>query len=132
MQRVEKTRDGLLAPRSYIIVNQKVRDLTCNGCGPKMIEFLVPEKLWGVDIEKACDIHDWMYSEGEDESDRNFADDVFHKNMLLLIYAHPCSRVLRRMRLRAARLYYNAVRGLGSIFFKSRVKRMFKRIWNWI
>lgn len=43
----------LYAPESYIKASQDLRDLICNGCGPKALACLVPSTLWGLSIEEA-------------------------------------------------------------------------------
>ncbi len=88
-----------------------------NGCGPSGWRVdLVPDNLLGVDIASACDIHDWMYEEGED---RQEADEVFLKNMLELVNAKGgWLRCFRRM---LARFYYRVVAKSGAEYFRVKI-----------
>jgi len=57
----------------------------CNGCGTGWSEKLVPDTIYGMSIEEACCVHDYMYVVGATEEDKVNADHVFLDNMLILI-----------------------------------------------
>lgn len=42
----------LYAPDSYIKATDEIKEMVCNGCGPKALTCLVPSKLWGLSIEE--------------------------------------------------------------------------------
>lgn len=95
-----------------------------NGCGPKKLFFgsdigdaLVPDTIWGLSICKACDIHDFMYTLGITEKDKEVADRIFLDNMFRIIdqkNGYSWMRVLRRKR---AEKYYKAVSNMGENAF---------------
>lgn len=99
----------LLTSQSYLDAPQELRDKVCNDCGPEgLIGKLVPEHLLGTDISTACNIHDWMYQEGED---RQKADLFFLTNMVLL-----CSTTVKNILLTVGQ--YELKQPLGRLFFR--------------
>lgn len=111
----------LWAPATYVSAPTAARARTCNGCGAKGLGgWLVPDTLWGLAIEECCDVHDWMYSEGGDESDRLWADMVFLGNMLYLIerQSGAIASLLRMPRRHRALKYFEAVRAGGAPWFQ--------------
>ena len=42
----------LYAPTSYLEASDELKDVVCNGCGPKALACLVPSHLWGLNIEE--------------------------------------------------------------------------------
>ena len=83
---------------------------------------LVPDKIWGLDITEACNIHDWTW-------DKAFAswDEfrrwnlVFLNNLMRIISAKTKWKWLRILRRRRALKYYQAVEEFGaSIFWDSK------------
>lgn len=103
----------LLAPESYHAATQELRNKVCNGCGPAgLLGKIVPEQLIGADVSEACNIHDWMYHEGEDKQK---ADLFFLANMILI-----CSRGKKWLfpfRMWLAGKYFLAVHYGGSEYF---------------
>ena len=104
----------LYVPHSYQIATRDERLKRCNGCGPKGLGWLVPDKFWGLDVQLACDIHDWMCSESRDDNERRAADEAFLNNLLYLIETRSCCTLLRWLRSYRAMTYYNAVREGGG------------------
>ena len=102
----------LYYPNSYL--NASAGDIAkiVNGCGTKGWKGdLVPDKLLGVSITLSCNIHDWMYHEGVTVADKKDADNVFLSNMTAQIMnKRKQFRFMRRIRLRLARRYYQAVK----------------------
>ena len=97
-------------------------DYFSNGCGPKGLGWLIPDKYLGVDFGPACDIHDWDYLWGKTEKAKKEADFRFVKNMFRLVarsklMATQCPKTLKRLRQKRAMLYYKAVRDFGSKSF---------------
>lgn len=123
----------LFAPDSYWKLTLSEREGATNGCGALG---LVPDSIFGVDVREACNIHDWMYSQGETLEDKEEADRVLLNNMLRLIEAHSeCKptegflssviaifkgwkcKLLLGLRRHVALGYYNAVCDLGGPFY---------------
>ncbi len=108
----------LFAPASYVEAAPEVRRIAVNGCGPGgWLADLVPDTLYGLDVAPACNIHDWMYAAGQTIEDKAEADRVFLNNLLRLIDAAGGWWVLRWLRRRRARTYYEAVRLFGGPAF---------------
>lgn len=108
----------LYAPESYVAAPPQVRATVVNGCGPGGWKVdIIPDTIWGLDIRPACDIHDWMYTAGETIADKDEADRVFLNNCLRLIDAAGGLWLVRALRRRRARVYYEAVRHFGGPAF---------------
>jgi hypothetical protein len=43
----------LRAPKEYWELTPEQMDELTNGCGPKSVETLIPDKVWGLSIEEA-------------------------------------------------------------------------------
>lgn len=106
----------LYAPESYWTATTTERSAVCNGCGVAGWKGkLVPDTLWGLNISKSCDIHDWMYHFGKTEEERCEADRVFLNNLIRIINHHGGALAgLRRYR---ATTYYNSVHRFGGSAF---------------
>lgn len=110
----------LYAPESYINASPEVRAAAVNGCGPGGWKVdLIPDVIWWLDISPSCNIHDWMYTVGETLADKEEADRVFLNNVLRQIDAAKGCWLIKRLRLRAARAYYEAVQHFGGPAFWS-------------
>jgi hypothetical protein len=110
----------LYAPETYVRSSDKVRSLVVNGCGPGGWKVdIIPDTIYGLDISPACNVHDWMYTGGETLADKEEADRVFLNNMLRIIDAAGGWWVLRQLRRRRARVYYEAVQHFGGPAFWS-------------
>lgn len=110
----------LYAPPAYIQASERVRDIVANGCGPQGWKVdIVPDTIWGLSIREACRIHDWMYASGIGSYDKAEADRVFLYNMLRTIEAAGGWGILRALRRRRARTYYEAVEHFGGPAFWS-------------
>lgn len=106
----------LYAPESYWNATSIERSSVCNGCGTAGWKGkLVPNTMWGLDIRKACDIHDWMYHFGKTEEDRYEADKAFLSNLVRIINAN--GGILAGLRRYRAVTYYNAVHRFGGPAF---------------
>ena len=111
----------LWCPESYKRATAEERKRKCNGCGTKGLGgILVPDTMYGLNIKEACDIHDWMYAEGNTITHKNTADRVFRNNLLRIINARPHGRgIISFLRRRRARAYYKAVKHFGGPAFWS-------------
>jgi hypothetical protein len=105
----------LYAPKAYWRYPRDWILNSTNGCGSKGFGWLISDRIWWLNINEACRIHDFMYGSGVKEADREEADRVFLNNMTRLISDGVCFlRPLRRIR---ARQYYLAVRFFGGPSF---------------
>ena len=108
----------LYAPERYIQASPEVRRAVANGCGPSGWKgYLVPETIYLLPVGETCDIHDWMYAEGETIADKDVADRTFLNNLLRLIEAAGGPRPLQWLRRRRALKYYRAVCLFGGPAF---------------
>lgn len=108
----------LYAPQSFIAASAAVRAVVTNGCGAKGWKVdLVPDTLYGLDVADVCDIHDWMYAEGETIADKDEADRVLLNNLLRKIAAKTKYVWLRWLRRKRALKYYQAVAEFGGPAF---------------
>ena len=108
---------ALWAPQSYLDASPKQLKEACNGCGTEGWKGdLVPETIWGLNINECCCIHDWMYNEGTTPKDKERADTTFLNNMLRLVNQSDWW-ILRLLRRRRALKYYEAVNQFGGPAF---------------
>ena len=106
---------------AYQQASRELIDEISNGCGPGGWKFdVVPDNLLGVDISRACEIHDWDYADGTLDRHRNEADKRFLRNMRKLVRAAGGPRHLRWARLCLAWWYYRGVHKLGAAAFTRR------------
>lgn len=105
----------LYAPPSYWSLTDGERSCY-NGCGTSGWKgAVVPETMWGLNVTRACNIHDHMYKFGQTEEDRAEADRVFLNNLLRIINAK--GGWLAWPRRYRAMTYYNFVNKYGSVHF---------------
>lgn len=90
-----------------------------NGCGTAGWKGgLVPDKIYGLSVQEACEIHDVDYHWGETIDHKYEADRTFLNNMIRLIQAKKRAWWwTTRLRLRMARKYYWAVKYFGGPAF---------------
>jgi transposase len=87
-------------------------------CGSETAVFdYVPDSVLGLSIQGACCIHDFMYSQGTKQWDKERADRIFLENMLALILAGTKWGWLLWMRKHRAYMYYTAVVKFGGPSF---------------
>lgn len=108
----------LYAPEEYWLLTDSERACISNGCGAKGIcGWIVPDRIWGLSITEACNIHDFMYFMGETKEDKEHADRVFLNNMLRLIEVNTKWDWLKKLRAKRARTYYRFVCEYGGPAF---------------
>lgn len=108
----------LYAPEQYWRLPETVRLTVVNGCGPGgWLRFLVPDTNWGLNITPVCDIHDYMYTIGQNHDDKVAADRVMLNNHIRWIDANTKWDWLRRLRYNRAAFYYEKVRDFGGPAF---------------
>ncbi len=91
-----------------------------NGCGPKgILGKLIPDNLFGLSVNDACNNHDKLYSVGGNSDKRKVADQVFLFQMLRKINAADDGKWLSFLRKIKAYTYYFSVRLWGKFFYQS-------------
>jgi hypothetical protein len=113
----------LFAPPEYWRLSEDERKAFRCGPGRGVLEWLVPENIVGCSVSAACSVHDFMYAHGITATDKCEADAVFLNNMIRLIEAAGGPWLLRRLRLRRARIYYEAVSHFGGPAFWNQKNR---------
>jgi len=112
------TIDAVFAPPAYCKASPELIAELTNGCGAADAKFdFVPDKIWGLSIEPACRVHDWMYLYGQTIADKDEADRVFMNNMLRLIHLRSANKFIRYLRNKRALSYYQAVQSFGGPAF---------------
>lgn len=107
----------LQVPTSYRNADQELINQYTGGCGPgKLGDALVPDRIVGESVFLACQVHDWMYNEGETLKDKKIADRVFLVNMLEII---DDGELIDHIRINIAFTYFKAVRAGGGSSFTS-------------
>lgn len=108
----------LFAPHSYLQATPLQRSRVCNGCGGagSWSAWLVPNHIWGLCIEEACNIHDWAYGHGYGKAR---ADLMLLCNLLIL--CGRGSRWLLPLRGLRCLAYYLAVTFFGRRFYGRKV-----------
>jgi hypothetical protein len=109
----------LFAPPEYWRLTDEERSQFRCGPGRGVLEWLVPETMYGLTITPACAIHDFSYRIGQNDQDKTDADDVFLNNMVRIIEAHTNNKILLCLRLRRAKTYYQMVKQFGGVAFWS-------------
>ena len=114
----EIIRPKIYAPITYWELSPEDKKEICNGCGSKD-GLKVPNTFWGLNIEEACNIHDYMYNNGKTHYDKLFADAMFRLNLTVIIDAKETFKdklfsVLRHYR---SGTYYIAVAKYGNYSF---------------
>lgn len=108
----------LCSSLSYRKASCAQREAVCNGCGSARAKFdFVPDSIWGLSIEEACDNHDWDYHEGEIFDDKVVADRTWLNNMLRIIDARSKSKIIRNIRRNRAHVMYKLVCKYGGPAF---------------
>lgn len=98
----------LVKPENY----QEHEGCSC-GAADAVFDY-VPDTVYGLNIKKACCIHDFMYSAGKNLWDKERADRIFLENMLVLIAAGTKWGWLLWLRKRRAYSYFQAVVKFGG------------------
>lgn len=118
----ERSTVKLFAPQTYLQASPQVRNQVINGCGTAGWKGgLIPDNLLGLSIHDCCNIHDWMYEVGQTLADKEEADRVFLNNMVRLITGETWFWTVKRLRLRLAKGYYEAVQHFGGPAFWANV-----------
>lgn len=107
------------APDAYRALSDEALATIVNGCGPEGWRVdLVPDSLLGLCITPECNLHDWMYGKGGDETARKLADVTLYLNIAakVLLEGGP----LVPFRMAGAVVFYKAVRIGGKEHFGER------------
>ena len=116
MKGIVRNADGLFVHTTYEKATPNERDRVCNGCGSADAKFdFVPDTIYGLNINAACNPHDWAYSKGKTWQDKFIADICFLANLLVIITRH--GGWLRWLRYKRALKYWMAVHEKGASAF---------------
>lgn len=87
------------------------------GCGSdkSWVDF-IPDNFVGVNIKICCQIHDYLYTTGGTEKDRELADRMFRTNMKITVF-NDSNLIFRDTNLKLCEVYYIAVRRYGASSF---------------
>lgn len=108
-------KDTLFYPKSYRYVPER----EINGAGPKGYGNYVRDTIGKVSIKEAANIHDSYYFLGRTKGiRRKYADQLFLKNMRLIIEKKARNKIHKAYCLSIAQTYYWAVRLFGGHCFK--------------
>uniref|UniRef100_A0A6M3IQ10 DUF1353 domain-containing protein n=1 Tax=viral metagenome TaxID=1070528 RepID=A0A6M3IQ10_9ZZZZ len=108
----------LYIPDEYKDLSKDKLKLLTNGCGPAGWKYdLVPDKIYGLCIKRACDIHDICYFYGKTNEDKATADRIFFNNILRIIDQGHNWWLLKFLRRRRAKKYFYAVKWFGGPAF---------------
>jgi hypothetical protein len=101
----------------YRAMPDNERDANC-GCGTAK-SWIVPDTIYGLNIKPVCCIHDFDYSQGKTQGDRERADYRFLRNLMETIDQAPgmWNAMLRMPRRRRALKYYECVNRFGDEAF---------------
>jgi len=98
----------LVVPKTFLEATPEEIENKTSGCGPGDIgDWFVPDTIYGESVFFACQIHDWMYGEGDNIDDKKWADLTFLINMTLLVIDNGDD--LDVLRLRRVMTYFEAV-----------------------
>lgn len=109
---------GLLAPLSYWQATQERLEEVVNGCGPAALGELIPDKIWGLVITDACNIHDWCWSIADNLIEKRTYDTLFLWNMRTMINLYTQNLFLKKLRHLRARTYWYQV-FINESYFKA-------------
>ena len=102
----------LYAPLEFWTATKEEIDEVAYGCGPgRLGDYLIPDRVWGLSILRACRIHDYSY---HIKTAKTVADVVFYENMQRIVIACTKWRWLKSLRLRRVKIYYLAVKYCGD------------------
>ncbi len=114
------TKRGLIVPKDYYTARQSQLDDICNGCGPGGWKFdLIPDTIYGINVNGACNPHDYCYHFGETIEDKQYADLVFLYNLRVIVNETPQNFVMKFLRERRVLKYYYAVHLFGDSAFEA-------------
>jgi hypothetical protein len=117
IEKYEKDSFEMFAPKTYWQASPEEIGRKAGGCGPGEIgDWLVPDDFLGDPVRPPCEVHDWMYGEGETEEDKKWADLLLLINLVLAVIRDPGK--LDFARLRMAMDYYEAVHFGGKDAFE--------------
>lgn len=111
----------LYAPEEYWLLTDE--DKKAMGCGPgKWGDYLVPDTMYGLNVQPSCSIHDTCYALGKTDEDKIIADVMMLMNNLAIIQAKSWP-LIRAARCYRAMSYFLAVsEGGEKAFWKGKTK----------
>lgn len=114
---------NLFVPEAYRKAKPAERARYCNGCGgaatgrlSRLVNWFIPQSIWGICVRPACDIHDWSYAHG---LGKKRSDLMFLFNLVILCSAG--SNWLLLPRLIRCVIFYFAVVMFGRRFYGRKI-----------
>ena len=107
-------------PQGFLNLSPAMKAEICNGAGAKD-GIKVPSTMYGLDLTKVFDIHDFDYYMGENEEDKRAADNRMLINSMRMI--NNKGGWLRKLRRYRATTYYSAVADYGKKAFYAEKER---------
>ena len=104
--------DHLILPNNFSSTNNSNQLETGTKCGSGLFRF-IPDKILGVNIETACEIHDFMYERGGNHDDKKLADRLFYYNLMLTMDEHSSDNIF----LDLSRKLISIIYSLGPVIF---------------
>ena len=123
MEFIEQELNGVVlkAPSAWWYLTEEERASYSNGCGPKTqtgwLAKLIPEHFWGLDVSRACDIHDACWAIAKCYQDFKDADNAFLDNLVAIVGSVPYpiwKAWLKWLRNYRAMTYFNSVRAVSE------------------
>ena len=109
---------NLAAPWSFWTADVELRKSVVNGCGPGAIgDLIVPDKILGLNVKAACEIHDWMFCVYKCSEGFCLANDLFRKNMIRINHQHQGMGILKKARVPLILVYHFFVENAGKPFY---------------
>jgi len=115
---------NLFVPESYRRATPLERSRYCNGCGGAatgwltwLVNWFIPQSVWGVCVRPACDIHDWSYAHALGK----FRSDLMFLCNLLILCWFGGSRWIFSLRALRCLTYYLAVTIFGRRFYGRKI-----------
>ena len=93
-----------------------------NGCGPKGFGWLIPDRIFLVDFEKACNIHDCCYSLPK-KFTKKHADEIFYKNLKTINKTKSPTKIGYLARKPIIWMYYKSVSMFGGKYYPAECKK---------
>lgn len=111
----------LIVREGYVPPYTKLQDFPdCCGAGEGFGEKVIPDKILGLNISAACDIHDDCFGCGEPTwADFHQSNSVFFRNIYKIIRTKSSNRFIGTLRVISASVYFGAVDTVGSIVYRS-------------
>lgn len=111
----------LIYPAGYLDLTPEQKSKICNGAGPAEFIDLVPDTMWGLNMNPTSDIHDYCYFVGKTRFDKIVSDCLYAYNSFAYIM-NESFYLMTFLRKNRAMLYVEAVNAFGDTWFFTKGK----------